>query len=128
MATAGSLTYLKQYGFETFGKFIDESYDQIANPQQRLQAVIAEMSRISGLPAAAKTQLFEQLHNIAERNQQHFFNNLFDQVQTEYVNNINHAMTIMHQHSTDRYSRELKSQQPHDHTVLATLYDKSMMD
>jgi hypothetical protein len=128
MATAGSLTYLKQYGFETFGKFIDESYDQIANPQQRLQAVIAEMSRISGLPAAAKTQLFEQLHNIAERNQQHFFNNLFDQVQTEYVNNMQAAMTVMNQHSTDRYSRELKSQQPHDHTALATLYDQSMLD
>ena len=128
MSTPGSLTYLKQYGFETFSGLIDESYDQIKDPRQRLQAVIAEMSRISSLPAAAKTQLFDQLHNIAERNRQHFFNNLFDQVQTEYVNNINHAMTIMHQHSTDRYSRELKSQQPHDHTALATLYDKSMMD
>jgi hypothetical protein len=58
MSTAGSLAYLRQYGFETFSGLIDESYDQITNPRQRLQAVIAEMSRISSLPAAAKTQLF----------------------------------------------------------------------
>jgi hypothetical protein len=128
MATAGSLSYLKQYGFETFGEFIDESYDHITDSRQRLQAVIAEMSRISSLPPAQKARLFEQLHKIADRNRQHFFSGLFDQVQAEYVNNMQAAMTVMNQHCTDRYSRELQHQSPGDHAALATLYDQSMLD
>lgn len=127
MSTAGSLAYLKQYGFETFNELIDESYDQIADPRQRLQAVIAEMSRISNLEPAAKAELFSKLHNIAERNRQHFFNKLFDQVSTEYINNMQAAMTVMNQHCTDQHSRELHHQSPGDHTVLATLYDLSIL-
>ena len=123
MSTAGSLAYLRQYGFETFSGLIDESYDQITNPRQRLQAVIAEMSRISSLPAAAKAELFLKLHNIADQNQQHFFNNLFEQVQTEYLNNMQNAMMIMNQHCTDQHRRELKTQSSSDYTALSTMYD-----
>jgi hypothetical protein len=128
MSTAGSLAYLRQYGFETFSGLIDESYDQITDPRQRLQAVVAEMSRISSLPAVAKTELFLKLHNIADRNQQHFFNNLFEQVQTEYVNNMQNAMVVMNQHCTDQHRRELKTQSSSDYTALSTLYDRSMLD
>jgi len=128
MATPGSLSYLRQYGFETFGELIDESYDQITNPRQRLQAVIAEMARISALPSASKTQLFEQLHKIAARNRQHFFNGLFDLVHAEYVNNMQQAMVTMNQHCTGRYGRELKSQSPSDYTALASFYDQSILD
>jgi hypothetical protein len=123
MSTAGSLAYLRQYGFETFSGLIDESYDQITNPRQRLQAVIAEMSRISSLPAAAKAELFLKLHNIADQNQQHFFNNLFEQVQTEYLNNMQNAMMVMNQHCTDQHRRELKTQSSSDYTALSTMYD-----
>jgi ATP-dependent phosphoenolpyruvate carboxykinase len=90
--------------------------------------VVAEMSRISSLPAAAKTELFLKLHNIADRNQQHFFNNLFEQVQTEYVNNMQNAMVVMNQHCTDQHRRELKTQSSSDYTALSILYDRSMLD
>jgi hypothetical protein len=40
MATPGSLQYLRQYGFKTFDGLIDETYDSIQNPKQRLQAVL----------------------------------------------------------------------------------------
>jgi hypothetical protein len=55
MATAGSLQYLRQYGFKTFEGLIDESYDAVQDPRQRLQAVIKEMIRISALPHPDKT-------------------------------------------------------------------------
>ena len=103
MATAGSLQYLQQYGFETFGNLIDESYDQITNSRQRLQAVTAEMHRISKLDAESKTQLFIALHKIAERNKQRFFNGLFDQVIQEYKTNVDQAITIMQQHCTGQH-------------------------
>jgi len=108
MATAGSLQYLRQYGFETFGALIDETYDQIVNPRQRLQAVIAEMRRIAALDPESKTQLFAAMNEIALRNQQRFFNGLHDQVINEYKNNMDHAMSTMQQHCTGRHRAQIK--------------------
>ena len=108
MATAGSLEYLRQYGFETFGGLIDESYDQIINPRQRLQAVIAEMHRISALDPESKTQLFIAMNTIAQHNRQRFFNGLFGQVITEYQNNLDQAMTVMQQHCTGLHCARIK--------------------
>ena len=108
MATPGSLTYLRQYGFETFGELIDESYDQISDHRQRLQAVIAEMCRISSLAPESKTQLFIALHKIAERNKQRFFNGLFDQVIEEYKTNIDQAITIMQQQCTGQHRTAIR--------------------
>ena len=108
MATAGSLQYLQQYGFETFGELIDESYDQIIDPKQRLQAVIAEMHRISALSPESKSQLFVAMNAIAQRNRQRFFNGLHDQVINEYKKNMDHAMSTMQQHCTGRHRAQLK--------------------
>jgi hypothetical protein len=72
-ATAGSLEYLRSYGFETFNGLIDESYDTIQDPLKRLQAICAEMKRISQLPDTQKEQLFRSMNQIALRNQQKFF-------------------------------------------------------
>ena len=108
MATPGSLTYLKQYGFETFAGLIDESYDQIVNPRQRLQAVVNEMTRISVLAPAVKLELYTKLHEIAKRNQRRFFGEFFDQVQQEYVNNVEQAMTVMKQHCSGYHNAAIK--------------------
>ena len=102
-ATAGSLQYLKNYGFETFADVIDETYDTISDSQCRLNAIIQEMKRIAGLDADAKQVLYTKLHEIAQRNKQHFFNGLFDQVTEEYRTNLNRAMSIMQQHCTGRH-------------------------
>ena len=77
IATPNSLQYLQQYGFKTFTGLIDESYDTVQNPKQRLQAVIKEMCRIAALPQQEKIQLFFKLHQVAEQNKHHFFNNFF---------------------------------------------------
>jgi hypothetical protein len=103
MSTQGSLEYLRQYGFETFEGLIDQRYDQIVEPRLRLQAVLDEMTRISQLEPTAKIKLFAELHEIARRNQHRFFNEFFDQVSKEYVNNITQAMSVMQQHCTGHH-------------------------
>lgn len=108
MATAGSLQYLRQYGFKTFSGLIDESYDTIQNSQQRLQAVIVEMNRISVLPPQHKVKLFVELNSIAQYNKHHFFHNFFDIVKQEYVHNMSTAMTTTDQHRTGRHNRAIK--------------------
>ena len=51
----GYLKYLQSLGFKTFDGFIDESYDDIKNNEQRYVKVCSEIERISNLP-------LEQLH------------------------------------------------------------------
>jgi hypothetical protein len=107
-ATAGSLQYLRNYGFETFAELIDESYDTITDSRARLDAIIQEMKRIAVLDADAKQVLYTKLHEIAQRNKQHFFNGLFDQVIEEYKTNLNHAITTMSQHCTGKHRTAIR--------------------
>ena len=103
VATAGSLEYLRSYGFETFGDFIDESYDLETDPVGRLTAVIREMSRIAAMSSEDKILLWNQLHTIADRNKQRFFSAEWQaSIIQEYVDNMNHAIIIMNQNCTGK--------------------------
>jgi hypothetical protein len=91
-AGPGSLALLRKYGFETFNPYIDESYDLIHNPQERLNAIGNEMCRLSKIP---KQQLIELLTNcfvIAQRNKKKFFSDdFFKQVTNELQDNVQTA-------------------------------------
>jgi hypothetical protein len=108
MATAGSLQYLQNYGFETFDGLIDESYDLITDSRARLDAVVQEMKRIAALDSDVKQVLYTKLHEIAQRNKQRFFNGLFDQALEEYKTNLDQAMIVMQQHCTDRHRTAIR--------------------
>lgn len=91
-STPGALCYLQEYGFETFQGLINEEYDSITDPVERLLAIIDEMHRISHMPSQQKRMLWDQLHAVAQRNQQRFFSHKFtDFVVKEYINNMNDA-------------------------------------
>lgn len=110
--TAGCLEYLRSYGFKTFGDVIDESYDTIADPVERLGAIIALMKSISQLPAEKKLDLFEQMHKIAEYNKQRFFSqDFFDTVINEYKENFALAYQETKKHYNETYFRQWLTQQ-----------------
>lgn len=77
IATPGCLEYLKDYGFQTFASCIDETYDRITDPLDRLQAVIKVMKGIAALPSTSKTKLFAELHRIASINREWFWSDRF---------------------------------------------------
>lgn len=90
VGTAGSLEYLRNYGFKTFSGLIDESYDSIIDPLLRLEAIVAELTRISLLPSAEKLKLWQDLYAIASYNKNRFFSDeLHDAVVDEFVTNYN---------------------------------------
>jgi len=92
MATHGSLEYMRSYGFETFAPWIDETYDTIQQPIQRLTAVVKEMKRISELDQDQKLHLFTQLQTIAQRNKQKFFDSSWQKnIIEEFQRNFNQA-------------------------------------
>jgi hypothetical protein len=109
VATAGSLKYLRSYGFETFSDLIDESYDLETDPVARLAAVIREMSRIAAMSLADKIVLWNQLHRIAEKNKQRFFSAEWQaSVVQEYVDNMHQALATMNQNCTGKQWHDLQ--------------------
>ena len=93
-ATHGSLEYLRNYGFKTFGDVIDESYDLIHDPMQRLQSIVTLMNHIALWTNKEKNDKFAQLKKIAEYNQQHFFSDdFFNHVVDELQQNLSQALT-----------------------------------
>jgi len=77
LAAPHSLEYLRRYGFKTFDSVIDESYDTIQDPLQRMHAVIALMQQIQH--CNNKSLIYQQLLKIAKFNQRRFFSDDFQQ-------------------------------------------------
>jgi hypothetical protein len=64
------LDFLKSRGYQTFAPYIDESYDNIENDDERLLAVCKEVKRLSELPADQLIQFTEFAKPIVEYNEQ----------------------------------------------------------
>jgi hypothetical protein len=107
-STPNSLQYLRDYGFETFNGLIDESYDCIVDPRQRLKAIITEMQRISLLDSTNKKNLWTELHKISKRNQQKFFSKeWYQSIINEFIININDAGQKIENHATAQHWKKL---------------------
>jgi len=92
-ATPRSLNYLRQYGFKTFDGLIDETYDTILDPRQRLKTIVQEIKRISCLDKDQKRLLWAKLYSIAEYNKRLFFSNEWhDSIVKEFQDNFNLAI------------------------------------
>lgn len=106
-ATPNSLKYLRSYGFETFGKYIDESYDSIIDPLDRLCSIVREMHRIAALPQDKKIVLLQETYAIAKRNQKKFFSESWQQsIEKELYKNLDSAIQTLKHHCTGKYWRE----------------------
>lgn len=77
LAAPNSLEYLRRYGFRTFDSVINESYDTIQDPLQRMHAVIELMQSIQ--QCKTKSLIYQQLFEIAKYNQRRFFSDEFQQ-------------------------------------------------
>ena len=108
-ATAGSLQYIRSYGFQTFAPYIDENYDTIQDPLSRLAAITNEMKRISQLSPKDKRSLWHAVYGVAKNNQNLFFSDQWQSgIFKEFVANINQGLAIMEQHKTGRYWKQMQ--------------------
>lgn len=94
-ATLGSLQYLRDMGFQTFHPWIDESYDNIADPLDRIDAIVKEMKRINQLCPSEFARLLETLYNIAEHNRRWFFSGLQAQITSQLWTNLQNAVSSL---------------------------------
>jgi hypothetical protein len=72
-ATAGSLAYLRSYGFRTFGEFWDESYDLETDDFVRAEKVAAVLKQLDDLSADEKQKLFQACWPTIEHNWNWFY-------------------------------------------------------
>jgi hypothetical protein len=64
------LKELKQLGFKTFSPFIDESYDNIEDNDNRVSTLLNEIKRIINLPEDERNYIITQCKDICEYNYQ----------------------------------------------------------
>jgi len=97
-ATAGSLAYLRGYGFKTFSEFWDESYDLETDDFVRAEKVAAVLKKLDDLNESDKQQLFEACWPIIEHNWNWFYKHglesvLWDEL-TSMLKSIKDYLTI----------------------------------
>lgn len=99
-AGPGALKYLRSYGFQTFNKFWDESYDDEPDTLLRLEKIIYSMKQIQNL----SPDDWQKIQCIADHNQQHFFSEKFmNQVTQELTTNFNRAVDFCNENCGSNY-------------------------
>ena len=100
-ATHGSLQYLRDYGFKTFSPIIDESYDQIENPMERLNALVNSMKQIAGWSQSVREKNMKEINTITQYNKEYFFSDKFFKfVVNELVTNLKQGLNELEELNT----------------------------
>jgi hypothetical protein len=74
VAPAGSLAYMREYGFRTFGDVFDESYDEETDDIVRLERVAKLLKDLDGLSVGERQQIHRHCLPAVEHNFNHFYN------------------------------------------------------
>jgi hypothetical protein len=74
---AHNLKYLRSYGFETFGSWIDESYDDIEDPVLRMKAIGQVLADISSKSFEELESMLKRMEDVLEYNYNLFYSQAF---------------------------------------------------
>jgi hypothetical protein len=97
-ATAGSLAYLRRYGFQTFGEFWDESYDLETDDFVRAEKIAAVLKKLDDLSPQQKQDLFQACWPVIEHNWNWFYKGGLESVLwPEFTNMLNSIKTHLSQ-------------------------------
>lgn len=100
-----SLEYLRNYGFQTFGDFWDESYDLENDSDQRMSKLLDLIDNIASLSVQEFHNLYQRLLPVIKHNRQRFYSEKFqDDLILELQLNMERALFEQnqgHQHRLD---------------------------
>lgn len=106
VSTPGSLAYLKSYGFRTFDRWIDESYDNEQDHYIRIEKITAELARLCAMDPGALEQMHLEMQETLEYNFTHFYTTFKDLIVDELVDNFEHILCrINNGRHPDNHSR-----------------------
>lgn len=73
IAPAGSLEYLREYGFQTFADLWDESYDHEMDDFRRIERVVTLLQDIDQCSQQERENLWRHSRDIVQHNWNHFY-------------------------------------------------------
>lgn len=113
--TAGSLEYLRSYGFKTFGHIWDEQYDLVDNAEERLMRIVDLMKQIANWAPRVRERKLAEALAIAEYNKNLFFSAEFhNTILNELKTNLFAGVVAFNQGITDTHFRELREVAKYD--------------
>lgn len=93
-AAPGNLAYLKSYGFKTFDRWIDESYDTMVDNDQRLQAIVDQVHRLCSLSNHELRVMHSEMMPVLEHNFNHLYGSFKQIIVNELVDNFETAIRL----------------------------------
>ena len=91
VAAPGNLAYLKSYGFKTFDRWIDESYDSEPDPDKRIKMISNELAKLCALSDSELKSMHQDMQEILDYNITHFYNEFKELIVNELVDNFESA-------------------------------------
>ena len=82
-----NLAYLKSYGFKTFDRWIDESYDSETDSDIRIQKITEEIAKLCALTPDELNTMHKEMEEVLEHNFMHFYTDFKTQIVHELVDN-----------------------------------------
>lgn len=87
VAAPGNLAYLKSYGFKTFDRWIDESYDCEPDPDRRIAKIIDQIESLCKLDPNDLNNMHKEMQEVLDFNFNHFYSDFKKIIITEMTNN-----------------------------------------
>lgn len=99
VAGPGNLAYLKSYGFRTWDRWIDESYDDETDPDLRIIKIVNEMEKLCKKPQWEINKMYVEMRESLEFNFYHFYTDFKKIIVDEMVDNFRRCLI---QHNAGR--------------------------
>ena len=91
----GNLAYLKRYGFQTFDRWWDESYDLETDPAKRLEKITAVIDQLCKLSITELQDMYQEMLPVIRHNQEHFYNGFKKHIVNELLDNYVQLLTTL---------------------------------
>lgn len=72
LSSPGSLALLRQWGFQTFDQWFDESYDDMPHMIDRVNCIVDQVHRLSNMSQEQLQQMRQQMMPVIKHNQQRY--------------------------------------------------------
>lgn len=92
VAAPGNLAYLRSYGFRTFDRWVDESYDSETDPDQRIVKIIQEVERLCKLSPADLQTIYADMQETLDYNFEWFYGGFKKCIVNELVDNFDQCL------------------------------------
>lgn len=93
-AAPGNLAYLKSYGFQTFDRWWNESYDDIKDPTARSAMIVSIVENLCTMSKKDLAQMHEEMKPILHFNKKHFFGRFREIIVHELVENFDNCVKV----------------------------------